>query len=242
MECQAGAVLCGSDRLHCLFLGATESVVRLPVGHRITGWGDTSVLRQEVRYSSRGVSGPTPSPRRARTRWWSTDGSTGVSGCESNTSSPAWWRARQNQWTNQYTLRDREPFAMLYNFPADGYWIEGTSCQTTCRTQPDEFRLRWIQPQAVAWHPAAHDLDAVNKSIGELGRVITWIHSARGKGRHAYDWRPQFEINVLFYSTMWIFDWNRVFSMKGACVLGTIMEKITWVTSEDKDMVDYTEK
>ena len=69
MGCQASAVWCGSDRLHCLFVGATESVVQLPVGRQITSLGGISVLRQEVHYSSRGVSGPTPSPRRARTQW-----------------------------------------------------------------------------------------------------------------------------------------------------------------------------
>ena len=60
----------------------------------------------------------------------------------------------------------------LDGFTVDRDWIEGASCQKACRTQPDELRLRWIQPQAVARHPTAHDLDAVCESIGELRRVI----------------------------------------------------------------------
>ena len=53
----------------------------------------------------------------------------------------------------------------LYSFTADG------DIGSKVHILPDDFRLRWIQLQAVARHPTAHDLDALSESIGELGRV-----------------------------------------------------------------------
>ena len=49
--------------------------------------------------------------------------------------------------------------------------IQGASDQATSRAQPDELRFRSIQPQAIARHPTAYDLDAVSELIGELGCV-----------------------------------------------------------------------
>ena len=169
MECQASAARCVFDQLRCLFEGVTESGVRLPVRHQIT-----------------------------ETLWCSTKKTdTVVETCEDQRPHQGVWWVDGERPTDRPKLADvevarpRQPgdvlceadggidvrteianrLRWLYNFSADGDWIEGASGQTTRQTQPDEFRLRWIQLQSVARHPTAHDLDAVSELIGEMGNV-----------------------------------------------------------------------
>jgi len=138
MECQASAVRCGSDRLHCLFVGATESVVRLPVGRQITGWGPEETLRCSAKKSvavveacqdqrpHQGVRGlnderPTVRPELADVKVTRPHQPCDVLGETNGGVNIRSEIANRLRW--------------LYNFSADGDWIEGTSCQTTCRTQ-----------------------------------------------------------------------------------------------------------